>query len=544
MDLKKVDCIICKQPNKCFKDMVIHFIKHNDRCPICLSKYTSFSKMYALTGHCYSQGCNNKKNNIKGEQKLQDEFYQRLSKITGDNIIYPTNLSDDPFNHMSQQNLNENFIIDENNNNLENENENENNSFEDLGNILNQDGKENDDIEIIKEKQNGNLGNELNNYEIGYLKLGLENAKSLKFMQQILDFFKKLTLHNICNSKSDHRLDQITIFIKKFKEAKIIPDHLPPSESLFGVKTRKGRENRNSFDEDDLDKINYLVKNFNKKIFMIIPNEPINFHLLFNYPLYIKNYGAPKFTSAERFEAQFSKIKDLLTNNTNNQDKHKFERVTKILMATFLNNFNNLKEKDDDNNDLIIGQQRPQRPNTSHPPITNIVEKIFVYETLHRNCVSQYYATGKISSRFIRTCILNAGGTNPNENKVVLSKLVKWVNNKRGNTRIKALNTLRILIRNKVEQFSELLSQVTALMEYESITPFDLATLIIDTFLVSQCFTIEEKEWYSGSKPLISLIVKALRGVSQKFIDSPDELTYTKKVAFEFTSIPLYAPLN
>ncbi|EAL61836.1 hypothetical protein DDB_G0291219 [Dictyostelium discoideum AX4] len=78
-------------------------------------------------------------------------------------------------------------------------------------------------------------------------------------------------------------------------EAKIIPDHLPPSESLFGVKTRKGRENRSilyyilfftksnvsnddfllleemfqitfllyqdSFDEDDLDKINYLVKN-------------------------------------------------------------------------------------------------------------------------------------------------------------------------------------------------------------------------------------------------------------------------------------------
>ncbi|KAM9951192.1 hypothetical protein ACTFIT_012298 [Dictyostelium discoideum] len=154
----------------------------------------------------------------------------------------------------------------------------------------------------------------------------------------------------------------------------------------------------------------------------------------------------------------------------------------------------------------------------------------------------------------IVTCILNSGGTNSNENKVVLSKLVKWVNNKRGNTRI---NTLRFLVRNKVEQFRDLLSQVPALMEYESITPFDLATLIIDTvtleafdsdplvkFLVSQCFTIEEKEWYSGSKPLISLLVKALRGVSQKFIDSLDELTFTEKVAFEFTSIPLYAPLN
>ncbi|KAM9950922.1 hypothetical protein ACTFIT_012096 [Dictyostelium discoideum] len=99
---------------------------------------------------------------------------------------------------------------------------------------------------------------------------------------------------------------------------------------------------------------------------------------------------------------------------------------------------------------VVRRQQRPQRPNAIHPPTTNIIEKILVYETLHRNCVSQYYAT--------------------------------------------------------------------------------------DNF--------EEKEWYSGSKSLISLIVKALRGVSQKFIDSPDELTYTEKVAFEFTSIPLYAPIN
>ncbi|KAM9974109.1 hypothetical protein ACTFIR_009451 [Dictyostelium discoideum] len=92
-------------------------------------------------------------------------------------------------------------------------------------------------------------------------------------------------------------------------------------------------------------------------------------------------------------------------------------------------------------------QQRPQRPNTSNPPTANIVEKILVYETLHRNCVSQFYATGKISSRYIRTCILNAGGTNSNKNKVVLSKLVKLVNNKRGNTRIKAFKTLRFLVR-------------------------------------------------------------------------------------------------
>ncbi|KAM9955079.1 hypothetical protein ACTFIW_008743 [Dictyostelium discoideum] len=637
MDLKKVDCLICKQPIKCFKDIVVHFIKHNERCPICLNKYTSFSKMYAASGHYYSQGCNNKLIKIKGEQKLQDEFYQRLSKITGENIIYPTNLSDDPFNYMSQQKLNDNIIVDENNNNLENENEN-NNSFDDSENVIIQNEQENDDIEIIKKKEN-NSGKELNNYEIEFLKLGLENAKSLKFMQQILDFFKNNTnaineiryttkymdsiflanlpideyldfskyseqgiyknyksgeqfkriknsisdkfillriftdgmshqgksdytimvdfenyigpffknnkivlfivpkewFHNIHqtlkklfsaqfnnkliikdNNGNDYEIipygltmdipefrsscadyllkegnyrnqkdiidfhnskpnkqdfsnpenkflklgteqkmkkigitdydrswvenlkinylylqpdilhnillgivqwvlnyifkkykDNITIFTNNLKEDKIIPNHLPPSESLFSVKTRKGRENRSilyyilfitksnvsnddfllleemvqltfllyqdSFDEDDLDKINYLVKSFNKKIFLIIPNEPINFHLLLHYPLYIKNWGAPKFTSAERFEAQFSKIKDLLSNNTNNQDKHKFERVTKILMATFLDNFNNLKEKEDDNNDLILGQKLKKMK------ILNL--KIILYQT-------------------------------------------------------------------------------------------------------------------------------------------------------------------
>ncbi|KAM9972546.1 hypothetical protein ACTFIR_011913 [Dictyostelium discoideum] len=172
-------------------------------------------------------------------------------------------------------------------------------------------------------------------------------------------------------------------------------------------------------------------------------------------------------------------------------------------------------------------QQRPQRPNTSNPPTANIVEKILVYETLHRNCVSQFYATGKISSRYIRTCILNAGGRNSNENKV---------NNKRGNTRIKAFKTLRFLVRNKLEQFSVLLSQIPSLVEYESITPFDLATLIIDT--------VSLEAFDSDPFPLISLIVKAFLGVSQKFIDTPEELTDTEKLAFEFTSIPLYALLN
>ncbi|KAM9975945.1 hypothetical protein ACTFIR_009786 [Dictyostelium discoideum] len=695
MDLKKVDCLICKQPIKCFKDIVIHFIKHNERCPICLNKYTSFSKMYAASGHYYSQGCNNKLNKIKGEQKLQNEFYQRLSKITGENIIYPTNLSDDPFNYMSKQKLNENIIVDENNNNLENESEN-NNSFDDSENLGLENAKSLKFMQHILDffKNNTNAINEIRyttkymdsiflanlpideyldfsknseqgiykNYKSGEQFKKMKNSISDKFIllriftdgmshqgksdytimvdfeNYIGPFFKnnKIVLfivpkewfHNIhqtikklfsaqfnnkliikdnngndyeiipygltmdipefrsscrinhynCNEFSCHTCDKprgadyllkegnyrnqkdiidfhnskpnkqdfsnyenkllkleteqkmkkigitdydrswvenlkinylylqpdilhnillgivqwvlnyifkkykdnITIFTNNLKEVKIIPNHLPPSESLFSVKTRKGRENRSilyyilfitksnvsnddfllleemvqltfllyqdSFDEDDLDKINYLVKSFNKKIFLIIPNEPINFHLLLHYPLYIKNWGAPKFTSAERFEAQFSKIKDLLTNNTNNQDKHKFERVTKILMATFLDNFNNLKKKEDDNNDLILGQKIKKDENIKFK--NNIISDInFHYKNIeniqfHKSIknskeiynvgdgievASENSVTGRWSAIIIAICLIEL-----NNNKSVHSIYIQYFDKDKG----------------------------------------------------------------------------------------------------------------
>ncbi|KAM9965719.1 hypothetical protein ACTFIR_005892 [Dictyostelium discoideum] len=615
MDLKKVDCLICKQPIKCFKDIVIHFIKHNERCPICLNKYTSFSKMYAASGHYYSQGCNNKLNKIKGEQKLQNEFYQRLSKITGENIIYPTNLSDDPFNYMSQQKLNENIIVDENNNNLENESEN-NNSFDDSENLGLENAKSLKFMQHILDffKNNTNAINEIRyttkymdsiflanlpideyldfsknseqgiykNYKSGEQFKKMKNSISDKFIllriftdgmshqgksdytimvdfenyidnngndyeiipygltmdipefrsscrinhyncnefschtcdkprgadyllkegnyrnqKDIIDFhnskpnkqdfsnyenkllkleteqkMKKIgitdydrswvenlkinylylqpdILHNILlgivqwvlNYIFKKYKDNITIFTNNLKEVKIIPNHLPPSESLFSVKTRK-----DSFDEDDLDKINYLVKSFNKKIFLIIPNEPINFHLLLHYPLYIKNWGAPKFTSAERFEAQFSKIKDLLTNNTNNQDKHKFERVTKILMATFLDNFNNLKKKEDDNNDLILGQKIKKDENIKFKNniISDInlhyknIENIQFHKSIKNSkeiynvgdgieVASENSVTGRWSAIIIAICLIEL-----NNNKSVHSIYIQYFDKDKG----------------------------------------------------------------------------------------------------------------
>ncbi|KAM9975745.1 hypothetical protein ACTFIW_000021, partial [Dictyostelium discoideum] len=89
------------------------------------------------------------------------------------------------------------------------------------------------------------------------------------------------------------------------KKAKEIGIKEPP-DSLFANKTRKGRENRsilyyililikNQISNDDFLIMEQLVN-------LITETELMNFHLLLHYPIYIKNWGAPKYTSAETFE--------------------------------------------------------------------------------------------------------------------------------------------------------------------------------------------------------------------------------------------------
>ncbi|EAL60375.1 hypothetical protein DDB_G0294226, partial [Dictyostelium discoideum AX4] len=155
-------------------------------------------------------------------------------------------------------------------------------------------------------------------------------------------------LHNILlgvaqkclNYIFDKYKNKIANFLNNLKNAKIIDNKPKPSISLFANKTRKGRENRSiiyyllisiknqisnddflimeqfvticfklysdSFDENDLNSLQVLIESFNAKVNLITETEIMNFHLLLHYPIYIKNWGAPKYTSAETFEAQLS----------------------------------------------------------------------------------------------------------------------------------------------------------------------------------------------------------------------------------------------
>ncbi|KAM9992228.1 hypothetical protein ACTFIY_009680 [Dictyostelium cf. discoideum] len=157
-------------------------------------------------------------------------------------------------------------------------------------------------------------------------------------------------LHNILlgvaqrclNFIFDKYKKKIKDFLNNLNNAKILGNNPKPPISLFANKSRKGRENRSilyyilisiknqisnddflimeqlvticfklysdSFDENDLNQV--LIESFNSKVNLITETEIMNFHLLLHYRIDIKNWGAPKYTSAETFEAQVSRIKN------------------------------------------------------------------------------------------------------------------------------------------------------------------------------------------------------------------------------------------
>ncbi|KAM9954885.1 hypothetical protein ACTFIW_000988 [Dictyostelium discoideum] len=111
-----------------------------------------------------------------------------------------------------------------------------------------------------------------------------------------------------------------------------------------------------SFDDNDLNLLQVLIESFNQKVNLITETELMNFHLLLHYPIYIKNWGAPKYTSAETFEAQLSRIKNFLNNNTNNRDEQ-YQRVTTLNMVKFFNSVDKLKSIEDESTTLIMGNK-------------------------------------------------------------------------------------------------------------------------------------------------------------------------------------------
>ncbi|KAM9975422.1 hypothetical protein ACTFIW_013304 [Dictyostelium discoideum] len=181
-------------------------------------------------------------------------------------------------------------------------------------------------------------------------------------------------LHNILLGVAQRCLNYILVKYKKkipdflinLKNAKIINNKPKPPDSLFANKTRKGRENRSilyyililiknqisnddflimeqlvticfrlysdSFDDNDLNSLQVLIESFNQKVNLITETELMNFHLLLHYPIYIKNWGAPKYTSAETFEAQLSidKLKSIE------------DESTTLIMGNKINNPDNL----------------------------------------------------------------------------------------------------------------------------------------------------------------------------------------------------------
>ncbi|KAM9950928.1 hypothetical protein ACTFIT_001910 [Dictyostelium discoideum] len=139
----------------------------------------------------------------------RDSFYKKLMDITGEKIKYPTNDPDDPYEIFYQEN-NEN---NENNQTIDNEenhdtiglvhSEDENNEIimdQNEANINNENNENNENEncqnEPINNNQNNNIDIEkskkkLNETEIEFLMLGIENSISLKLLEKFKSFIDK-----------------------------------------------------------------------------------------------------------------------------------------------------------------------------------------------------------------------------------------------------------------------------------------------------------------------------------------------------------------
>ncbi|KAM9951200.1 hypothetical protein ACTFIT_012306 [Dictyostelium discoideum] len=241
-------------------------------------------------------------------------------------------------------------------------------------------------------KLNGHNSNEYACHTCDKPRDGLFICKSgtLRKQEDITKFHS--TKLNYAELNADIELKKVWEKKQKILVSKVwTDDNKPkPSISLFSNKTRKGRENisilyyllisiknqisnddflimeqlvtecfklySDSFDENDLNSLQVLIESFNAKVNLITETEIMNFHLLLHYPIYIKNWGAPKYTSAETFESQLSRIKNYLNNNTNNRDEQ-YERVTKLNMVKFFNSVDKLKSIEPESTALIIGNK-------------------------------------------------------------------------------------------------------------------------------------------------------------------------------------------
>ncbi|KAM9967221.1 hypothetical protein ACTFIR_007461 [Dictyostelium discoideum] len=186
MNYDNIICIQCNEKLKNFKNIIIHFIMHKNLCPFCVACYKSHKQFYDGNGHFNNKKC--------------------------EKLIYPTKDSDDPCNHLYAQNQDELLYEENNQNNQTNDNE----ENETIG--LQYSDDENIEIESAQNEPAINIDNEqnkLNEIEIEFLMLGIDNSMSLILLQKIKNFCDK-NINNLNQIRyTPQYLDKL--FLNNFK---------------------------------------------------------------------------------------------------------------------------------------------------------------------------------------------------------------------------------------------------------------------------------------------------------------------------------------
>ncbi|KAN0035868.1 hypothetical protein ACTA71_005159 [Dictyostelium dimigraforme] len=96
--------------------------------------------------------------------------------------------------------------------------------------------------------------------------------------------------------------------------------------------------------------------------------------------------------------------------------------------------------------------------------------------------------------------------------------------------------------------------EVQSLAHLEKVSPFDLATFLKDVvsegvcgsnpfvkFIISKCFTNEERENHQNSQPLIKLIADTIVGIGNKYLNSLSGQLVQRRDIFLSDFITLYS---
>ncbi|KAM9994351.1 hypothetical protein ACTFIZ_007580 [Dictyostelium cf. discoideum] len=321
-NFNNISCTSCGEKLKNFKNIIIHYIMHKYICPFCQSYYRSYKQFYDRNGHFNLGKCKKSQNSIITNNEKREKFYKKLEVITGEKLKYPTNDPDDPCNHLCGQNQDE-FLYQENEqNNQTNDNEeNDTNglaySDEENNEIITQQNEaainnENNEIEIAQNEptinnENDNLNyeklkNNLNETEIEFLMLGIDNSISLKVLEKFKSFIDK-NKNNLCAIRhSPQYMDKVFMQNFQIKGQNFINENYDHSIFYFEIKkvleallNKKHFFERIDFDTDFekgiyknyknysimIDIENYIGNEFkkNKLLLFVVPNDWLhNFH--------------------------------------------------------------------------------------------------------------------------------------------------------------------------------------------------------------------------------------------------------------------------